>query len=158
MKQKENESLFIKVNQVYQRQIGIYNNILKLTEEQKVICNANDDKDKVLNLINKRLQLLNSLDNSNAELNIFKKTIIDNLVIKEFRIGLIKEKYQSTAVEQLADTLSRLGETIRKINELDKEIRQFYDKADEKIIKITSNPQKVHQAYKVFLDGKKSSN
>lgn len=152
MVHEENEFILTKINNIYQRRISIYNNVLILTKEQRNLCNVETDKEKVIKLINTRLQLINSVETSNSELNSLKNTIIDNLDIKEFRIGLIKEKIQSTAIEELADTLAELGQIIKNINEIDNEIRQYYDsESSNGLVKFNANPQKAHQAYRVFL-------
>lgn len=147
----EYKSYLSQLNGLYMKQLLIYKSVLKTTEEQLSMAYDGCPEEKLLEKINHRLSLINTLDRNNPEINIIKSKLLSELRLKEFNLSSIREKVDSPVVDNLAETLKEIGITLKQINLLDDQFKGKYDSLVP-VAKPEIRPdiQTAQNAYKVF--------
>lgn len=102
----------------YKRQLVKYKVMLKLAEKQKEYEEA-ENMHKLEEVIQARQVLIKKLDEMNNKLKPLRDDIMNILGLKEFSSTALLEAIPIEATQDLAETLSQLGEVLYAIKELD---------------------------------------
>lgn len=133
----------------YKRQLSKYKAMLKLAEKQKEFTEA-ENMTKLEEAILARQELIKDLDEMNSKLKPMREDIISTLGLSEFSSTALLAAVPSKATEDLAESLSQLGDVLYTLKELDhfneKLLREKLSQVDTKL----STAQKKNQAQKAY--------
>jgi len=104
--------------EAYQRQLVKYKAMLKLAEKQRK-CVEKEEIDKLEEVIGARQYIIKELDEMNSNLKPLRDDIMMILGLKEFSSSAILKAVPTKAAQELADTLSELGEILYSLKEMD---------------------------------------
>lgn len=150
--------------QGYGEQIPLYEKMYELVlEQEKNLQSEEVNTDSLLDLINKRQEIIEGLESLNAQIGDLKEEVRHALDIDEFTMGKIKANISGPGVEELDEAISRLGQILSRIKDMDKQnedtLRTRIKETREKLAQL-QNAKKANEAYQhnpptkdgVFID------
>lgn len=150
--------------QGYGEQIPLYEKMFEIVlEQEKNLQSEEVNMDSIVDLINKRQEIIHSLEVLNSEMGILKEDVRQTLGIDEFTVGKIRAAISVPGVEELDEAIIRLGHILSKIKDLDKHnedtLRSRIKETRDKLTQL-QNAKKANEAYQynpaakdgVFID------
>jgi uncharacterized protein YsxB (DUF464 family) len=148
----------------YEEQVPSYEKMLQLAEQQKaVLAQEEINIERLLDLIDRRQELIILLEKMNEGLTSLKEEIKEALGIEKFNMSSIKKELAGPGVEALSTSLQRMGNLLSEIKELDQKneasLRLMMQKTEEQLQSLQEQ-KKAEQAYQptpsaeegVFID------
>lgn len=137
--------------QGYEEQIPSYEQMYALALQQEETLREEEvNTDQLVELINRRQDIINSLEEVNEEISRLKGEVCTALGIDEFIMSKIRERITGPGVEDLAEVVNRLAAILQKIKELDKKneetLRQRIKETKDKLTEL-QNAKKANKAY-----------
>lgn len=143
--------VFKRMAEGYREQLPFYEKTLRVALRQKDVLAGEDvDMNQLFDLIERRQEMIATLEKMNRGLASLKEEIKDALGIAEFQISEIKAKVDGPGVEALAQALAPLGRLIAEIKKLDQSneliLKKKMRQAQEQL-KILQEQKKAGEAY-----------
>ncbi|MCR4441620.1 MAG: flagellar export chaperone FlgN [Peptococcaceae bacterium] len=109
----------------YREQTAIYEEMRRLAlEQEKCLQQPEVDTDLLMELLNRRQEMINSLEERNRNMGQLKEEIRLALGIDEFTIGQISACLNAAEIEELAESMEKLSMVLVEIKELDRKNEQ----------------------------------
>lgn len=137
--------------QEYERMLPYYEQMYSLAlEQEKTLQQEMTDTERLIELIEQRQDLINSIEEINRGISLHKNEVCKVLGIEEFRISVIKENVTGSGVQEFEQSLLKITQLLQKIKDLDQKneetLRQRINETKEKLKQI-HNSKKANQAY-----------
>lgn len=144
--------------QGYAEQFSLYEEMQSIALEQEATLQLEEvNMDQLGELINKRQDLISTLEGLNVEISRLKGEVCLALGIDEFIISKLKERLTGPGVEELAEVAGRLAQLLQRIKELDKTneatLRNRIKDTKDKLAQL-QNAKKANKAYQPSPQGK----
>jgi len=112
--------VLMRMAQGYEEQTTIYEKLYELTEKQCQCLRSSDvDTGGLLELIGQRQELIEALEEANAEIASLKAEVCEALDLKKFNLERIKAKVPGPGAESLEEAFFSLSCLLAKIKEQD---------------------------------------
>lgn len=135
----------------YEAQAPHYEEMYKLAlEQEKVLQQDEVDADLLVEIINKRQEIIDVIDQESKGMAPLKAEVCQTLEIEQFNLNKIKEKVSGEGVQRLDQAVVGLSRLLQKIKALDQAneevLRKRIHETKDKLTEV-QNSKKANKAY-----------
>lgn len=141
----------------YEEQVSLYQEMYGVALEQEAVLQGEEvNIDQLMELINRRQELIDTLEGHNSEIGQLKGEICLALEIEDLAISKIKERLTGPGVQALEEVMAGLAGLLSKIKELDKNneeiLRKRIKETKDKLAEL-QNAKRANKAYQPDKQG-----